>query len=391
MGIKLKWLKFVWLLSMTLEVKSQCSTNDEIFNSPEGGPFFSSEKIVPLNMLEDMLGYVELLRTEWWFMSADNLTVTMMGDDSCAFLGKGIGIENLSAFDPNWTVPLLTNVMLVGDKVFIPGKISTFATLDQFTELAKILQLKTQIELKKHPKIMLNLSSRTLTNFDRSVTNSCMMVDLTVNLQHQMEVMLISLAEIWDQFISIMVSFGQETSIEVLRQCCGSKNLTIQALLFLPDPLFSLCTKQLLTRNQTKHPVRTVRSVSLMSQLFGDGNEILRLEGTLAEAISRFNSNFKKEEKFDKQVQESLVGLDSEMNSIINNEEKLINKMLQLHVEIQQYRDSRDYIMTKAYKLSELKVMLNPISHGVFFPWLPRGGLILPTTLGSRDGPVLKF
>ena len=70
-----------------------------------------------------------------------------------------------------------------------------------------------------------------------------------------------------------------------------------------------------------------------MSQLFGDWDEILRLEGTLAEAISRFNSNFKKEERFDKQVQESLMGLDSEMTSIINNEEKLINKMLQLHVE----------------------------------------------------------
>ena len=114
MGIKLKWLMFVWLLSMTLEVKSQCNTNDEIFNSPEGGPFFSSEKIVPLNMLVDMLGYLELLRTEWWFMSANNLTVTMMGDDSCAFLGKGIGMETLDAFDPNWTVPLLTNLMVVG-------------------------------------------------------------------------------------------------------------------------------------------------------------------------------------------------------------------------------------------------------------------------------------
>ena len=122
MGIKLKWLKFVWLLSMTLGVKSQCSTNDENFNSPEGGPFFSSEEIVPLNMLVDMIGYLELLRTEWWFVTANNFTVTMMGDDSCAFLGKGIGIETLDAFDPNWTVPLLTNVMVVGDKVLYLGK-----------------------------------------------------------------------------------------------------------------------------------------------------------------------------------------------------------------------------------------------------------------------------
>ena len=95
-----------------------------------------------------------------------------------------------------------------------------------------------------------------------------------------------------------------------------------------------------------------------MSQLFGDGDEILRLEGTLAEAITRFNSNFRKEEKFDNQVQQSLLGLDSEMNSIMDNEEKLKNNLLQLHVEIQQYRNSRDYMETKAYKLSELEIML---------------------------------
>ena len=129
---------------MTLKVRSQCSTKDENFNSPDGGPFFSSEEVVPLEMLVDM--------------------------------------------------------------------------------------------------IVLNLSSRTLTNYDSSVTNSCLMIDLTVNIKQQMEVMLISLAEVWDQFISIMVSFGQETSIEVLRQCCGSEDLTIQALVFLPDPLFALCT-----------------------------------------------------------------------------------------------------------------------------------------------------
>ena len=174
------------------------------------------------------------------------------------------------------------------------------------------------------------------------------MIDLTVNIKHKLEVMLISVGEVWQQFLSVMNSFGQEKSIEVLKQCCGSENLTLQSLLYLPDPLFTVCTKQLLSRNQTRNPVRKARSVSLMSQLFGDGDEILRLEGTLAEAITRFNSNFKKEERFDNQVQKSLMGLDSEMTSIISNEEKLRNKMLELHLDLQQYRDSRDYIMTKA-------------------------------------------
>ena len=215
-------------------------------------------------MLISMVKYLELLRTEWWYVTANNITVTRMGDDSCEFLGKGIGLETLDTFDQNWTVPLLTNLMVVGNRVFIPGKLTTFASLTQFTELAKILQLKSQIELGKNPKIVLNLSSRTLSNYDSSITNSCLMIDLTVNIKHKMEVMLISLAEVWDQFLSVMISFGQENSIEVLKQCCGSENLTIQSLLYLPDPLFSLCTKQLLTRNQTKHPVRTVRSVSLI-------------------------------------------------------------------------------------------------------------------------------
>ena len=38
------------------------------------------------------------------------------------------------------------------------------------------------------------------------------------------------------------------------------------------------------------------------------------------------------------------------------------------------------------------KLPFNPISYGVFFPWLLRGGgQILPTTLRHRYGQVLKF
>merc|ERR1711893_57929 len=140
--------------------------------------------------------------------------------------------------------------------------------------------------------------------------------------------MLISLGMIWDRFIPVMIAFGQENYLESLRQCCGSGNLTFPSLVYLADELFSLCTRPLLSRNITKNSKRTVRSVSLLSELFGDGAEILRLEGTLSEAISRFNSNFRKEEKFDHQVQQSLVELNSEMNSIMDNEEKLKNKIL---------------------------------------------------------------
>ena len=131
MGIDLKWGKLLWLMSMALTVESQCETHSETFNSPAGGPYFESEEIVPQDMLKDMIGFLTLVRSEWWFETAHNFTVTRTGDSSCAFLGEGVSMDTLEKFDPSWSVPLLTDLVIVGDNVFIPGKISTFATLDQ--------------------------------------------------------------------------------------------------------------------------------------------------------------------------------------------------------------------------------------------------------------------
>ena len=125
-------------------------------------------------------------------------------------------------------MPLLTNLQVVGNRVFIPGKRATFASFNQFTELIEILQLKSKIEMEKNPRVVLNLSTKTLTNYDSQVTNSCLMVGLTLNIKHKMEVMLITVGEIWQQFLSVMNYFGQKRSIETLKQCCGKENLTLQ-------------------------------------------------------------------------------------------------------------------------------------------------------------------
>ena len=97
----LVWFRIIWLLSKNVNLRAQCSTMDENFNSPDGGPFFTSEEVVPLEMLITMVKYLELLRTEWWYVTASNITVTRMGDDSCEFVGKGIGLEDLDTFDQN--------------------------------------------------------------------------------------------------------------------------------------------------------------------------------------------------------------------------------------------------------------------------------------------------
>ena len=144
-----------------------------------------------------------------------------------------------------------------------------------------------------------------------------------------------------------MRAYGQDNDLNSLRQCSGSQNLTLQAVVYLADPIYSLCVRPMLSKNIT----RVVRGVSLLSELFGDGTELLRLEGTLSEAINRYNTNFQREEAFDHQVTNSLMNLDSELGHILNNEEKLKHKILKVHIELRQNKNTYNFMITKMYKL----------------------------------------
>ena len=68
--------------------------------------------------------------------------------------------------------------------------------------------------------------------------------------------------------------------------------------------------------------------------------------------------NFQKEEIFDNQVTKGLMDLDSELGHILDNEEKLKHKILKVHIELRQNRNTYNFMITKMYKLQELQVML---------------------------------
>ena len=217
MGFDLKWCKLLWLISLAWTVESQCETHSQTFNSPAGGPYFESEELVPQDLMEDMIGFLTLVRSEWWFEGAHNFTITRAKDASCAFLGAGVSMETLEKLNSSWSMPLLTDLIIIGENIFIPGNLSTLVTLEQFAELATLLSFKSQVELGKHHRIVVNLVTKTLHNFDSSVPNSCMMSGITGNLKHQMEIMLISLGVIWDKFVPVMIAYGQENYLEGLR------------------------------------------------------------------------------------------------------------------------------------------------------------------------------
>ena len=180
------------------------------------------------------------------------------------------------------------------------------------------------------------------------------MEGITRTLRHQMNGMLISLGMVWNKFVKIMKAHGQDNELDSLKQCSGSKNLTLQALVYMADPMYWLCVRPILNKNTT----RVKRGVSLLSELFGDGSELIRLEGTLSEAIQRYNMNFKKEEIFDRQVTKGLRDLDLELGHILDNEEKLNHKILRVQIELRQNKNTYNFLVVKMYKLQELEFML---------------------------------
>ena len=121
--------------------------------------------------------------------------------------------------------------------------------------------------------------------------NSCHMTNLALNIRHKMQTMLITIDDTWRQFLSIMRFFGQKKAIKTLGQCCRDKDLSLRSILYLPDALFKVCSQQLESVNYTEGLHRRTRGISFLSQVFGDGGEILKIENTLAEAIQKFNDN----------------------------------------------------------------------------------------------------
>ena len=344
----------LWWMSLLRCVQSQCHTQKQVFHAPVSNASIESEKIVPQVLLRDMIHFIILIRGEWWISGQSNLTVTQKNDSSCAYLSSGMKMEDLEGLNSNWSLPIMMDLTLVGEKVFIPGEHIAIVTLDQFSELAELLGFNSRLVGDKHHKVVVRLDTKSFHNFDASAMNSCHMGRLNKTVHHQMVSMLTSLGKLWTKFVKIMYAHGQDDELENLKKCSGTNMLTLESLVHMTDPVFWLCVRPLLNKNTT----RVRRGVSLLSEIFGDGSELIRLEGTLSEVIERYNENFKREELFDRQVSQGLKDLDMELNHVLDVEEKMNLKLLQLQIELRHTKNSYDFMIVKMYKLQELESML---------------------------------
>ena len=174
----------LWWVSLVGCVRSQCYTQQQIFHAPVNSPYSESEKIVPQLLLRDMIHFIILLRGEWWLTGQNNLTITRGNDSSCAYLSSGINMEELQGLNSSWSLPIMTDLTLVSEKVFIPGELTATVTLDQFSELAELLGFNSRLIGDKHHRVVVRLDTRSFHNFDASEMNSCQMGGITRTIRH---------------------------------------------------------------------------------------------------------------------------------------------------------------------------------------------------------------
>ena len=156
----------VTLILISPGVNGQCVARGQNFNEPLGDPVTISEEIKPGQLLEDLFAFFKLVRNEFYYTVSDNITMTKAGDPGCSVIGEGISLEMIKTFPPDWTLPLLTDIRILGTKLYIPGnQTHTLVTLNQFVELVNILGLQCDIKLNNHPNIVVDLSTKTLSNF----------------------------------------------------------------------------------------------------------------------------------------------------------------------------------------------------------------------------------
>ena len=169
----MKKFRLLWFVSLAWSVHSQCHTQQQTFHAPVDDPYSESEEIVPQLLLRDMIHFVTLIRAEWWLPGQNNLTITRANDSSCAFLSSGVNMEELQGLESSWSLPLMTDLTLIRDKVYIPGNLSATVTFTQFSELAALLGFTSRLNVDKHHRVVVRLDARSFHNFDASKMNSC--------------------------------------------------------------------------------------------------------------------------------------------------------------------------------------------------------------------------
>ena len=176
---RMKKFRLLWFVSLAWNVHTQCHTQQQTFHAPVDGPYGESEEIVPQLLLRDMIQFVTLIRAEWWLPGQNNLTITRANDSSCAFLSSGVNMEELQGLDSSWSLPLMTDLTLIRDKVYIPGNLSATVTFKRFSELAELLGFTSRLNVDKHHRVVVRLDARSFHNFDASKMNSCRMEGIT--------------------------------------------------------------------------------------------------------------------------------------------------------------------------------------------------------------------
>ena len=162
---------------------------------------------------------------------------------------------------------------------------------------------------------------------------------------------------VWNKFKKVMQFYGQKDMLLSLETCFGNHNLNLTTLLSASDNTFQVCTQHMGSLFNTSSE-RKRREISVFSQIFGQGNELIKIENTLHAAIDSFNKNFKKVSQFDNQVKSSMKILEDDFSQIAREEELLKSHLIELEIRLSATHDRFYYSFLKLQHLMALEAIL---------------------------------
>ena len=99
--------------------------------------------------MTSLLDYIRLVREQIWLFDR-GIVITQTNDKSCALLAEGVDLDQLNAnITKNWSLPMLTNVLIVHDKLLVTSKTkSTLVSKPQFTSLVRLLGINDKVDMQ---------------------------------------------------------------------------------------------------------------------------------------------------------------------------------------------------------------------------------------------------
>ena len=223
----------------------------------------------------------------------ENVSITAPGNTLCPILGQGFDLgflttEGLSLVN---FVPLLTNILRISnDRFLVPNQgVPAHLNMSQLTQVLSHLDIQLSITENSPPQLFLRKEDSGklhLQSFSPQGHSRCRLGGVVRNIFHSLQNTLQILHRIYEEVKNIINFFGSNHLLSDLSNCMQVPEITLQNVMGVDDDNLEYCIAKM--DNGTSS--RLVKRSSMLSWLFGSGQQLDAIEHSLMDSINHFTN-----------------------------------------------------------------------------------------------------